>query len=41
VSIDSTLIFSVTDNSLVSGSIALYSWGNQGAYFDNVVVEGL
>jgi hypothetical protein len=41
VSIDSTLIFSVTDNSLVSGSIALYSWGNKGAYFDNVVVEGL
>ncbi len=41
VSIDGTQIFSVTDTSFASGTIALYSWGNQGTYFDDVLVEDL
>ncbi|MHC4719828.1 MAG: hypothetical protein ACYSYT_05055, partial [Planctomycetota bacterium] len=39
VSIDGDLVFSVNDNKLSSGTIALYSWGNVGSKFDNVVVE--
>jgi hypothetical protein len=38
VSIDSSEIFSVTDSSFSSGSIALYCWGNVGAYFDDISV---
>ncbi|GAF69792.1 unnamed protein product, partial [marine sediment metagenome] len=41
VYIDGTPIFSVTDNSLSSGTIALYSWGNAGSYFDDILVENL
>ena len=41
VSIDGALIFSVTDTSFTEGVIALYSWGNQGSYFDDVLVEDL
>ena len=41
VSIDGVPVFSVTDAGIGSGSIALYSWGNSGGYFDDVVVEGL
>jgi len=41
VSIDGSPIFSVNDSSLSSGTIALYSWGNTGSYFDDVVVESL
>ncbi len=37
--IDGTLIFSVTDSALISGSIALYSWANQGSCFDDISVE--
>jgi len=39
VFIDGLLIFSVTDNSLTSGSIALYTWGNAGGYFDDITVQ--
>ena len=38
VSIDGSPIFSVNDSSLSSGTIALYSWGNTGSYFDNIRV---
>ncbi|MFC1764543.1 Ig-like domain-containing protein [Planctomycetota bacterium] len=31
-------IFSVNDSSLSSGTIALYSWANQGVHFDNIKV---
>ncbi len=37
--IDGTLVFSVTDDNLSSGSIALYSWDNAGSNFDNIVVD--
>ncbi|MHC4727548.1 MAG: hypothetical protein ACYS17_10005, partial [Planctomycetota bacterium] len=40
VSIDGTLVLSATDNSFISGTIALYSWGNAGSYFDDIVVDG-
>jgi hypothetical protein len=39
VSIDGVPVFSVTDGAVSSGSIALYTWGNVGSYFDDVVVE--
>ncbi len=39
--IDGTLIFSVTDASFDGGTIALYSWYNQGSTFDDVLVEDL
>lgn len=41
--IDGEVIFGgpIADSSLTYGSIALYSWGNAGAYFDNVLVENL
>jgi hypothetical protein len=41
VFIDDALIFHVTDFSLASGTIALYSWGNMGSHFDDIVVKGL
>ncbi len=41
VSIDGTQIFSVTDSSLSSGTISLYSWGNAGSNFDDIVVQNL
>jgi len=41
VSIDGSPVFSVNDSSLSSGTIALYSWGNVGSYFDDIVVESL
>jgi len=40
VSIDGVPVFSVTDAAISSGAIALYSWGNSGSYFDDVVVGG-
>jgi hypothetical protein len=40
VSIDGVPVFSVTDAAISSGGIALYSWGNSGGYFDDVVVGG-
>jgi hypothetical protein len=39
ISIDGAPIFSVTDGPVASGSIALYTWGNAGSYFDDVLVE--
>jgi len=41
VSIDGNPVFSEDDNSLSSGTIALYCWANLGSYFDDIVVEGL
>jgi hypothetical protein len=38
VKIDGATIFSETDSDLSSGTIALYSWGNQNCYFDDVTV---
>jgi len=39
--IDGALIVSVTDSSIPSGSIGLYSSGNEGSQFDDIVVEDL
>jgi hypothetical protein len=39
VSIDGSPVFSATDNSFLTGTIALYSWGNTGSYFDDILVE--
>ncbi len=39
--IDGAQIFAVADASFASGTIALYSWGNMGSHFDDVVVEDL
>jgi hypothetical protein len=41
VRIDGNLIFPVTDSSFDSGTIALYSWYNQGSTFDDILVEDL
>jgi hypothetical protein len=41
VYIDGVQVFSVTDSSLSSGSIGLYSWGNEGACFDDIQVEDM
>ncbi len=38
VSIDGSPVFSVNDSTFSSGTIALYSWGNVGAYFDDIMV---
>jgi hypothetical protein len=37
--LNQTLIFVVVDDSISAGKIALYSWGNQGSHFDDVVVN--
>jgi hypothetical protein len=39
--INDALIFSITDDSLLSGSIALYAAGMGENYFDNILVEDL
>ena len=39
--VDDEVVFSITDYSVHMGTIALYSWGNTGACFDNVEVKGL
>jgi hypothetical protein len=41
VSIDGNPVFTETDSSFSSGTIALYSWGNTGSYFDDILVEGI
>jgi hypothetical protein len=41
VLIDGARVFSVTDSSFDGGSIALYSYYNQGSSFDDVVVQDL
>jgi len=38
VLIDGQTIFSATDSSFQSGSIAMYSWGNRGGSYDNINV---
>jgi lysophospholipase L1-like esterase len=40
VLVDGVEIFHVVDSSLSTGMIALYCWGNVGANFDDIVVEG-
>jgi hypothetical protein len=39
VSIDGSPVFSVNDNTFSSGTIALYSWGNAGSHFDDIIVS--
>lgn len=39
--IDQGLIFSAIDSDIAEGTIAFYSWGNAGSYFDDVQVDGL
>jgi hypothetical protein len=41
VFVDGRLALSAVDQSLASGTIALYCWGNQGTYFDELIVEDL
>ncbi|MDY6838817.1 MAG: fibronectin type III domain-containing protein [Thermodesulfobacteriota bacterium] len=41
VFVDDELVFSVTDQTFTGGTIGLYSWGNRGSLFDNVLVEDL
>ena len=41
ISIDDNLIFAVTDTTFPRGTIALYCWGNQASYFDDVRVTDL
>ncbi|MHC4727549.1 MAG: leucine-rich repeat domain-containing protein [Planctomycetota bacterium] len=41
VSIDGSPVFSVTDSTFSSGTIALYSWGNSGSHFDDILVESI
>ena len=36
--IDGTTILTATDSSISSGTVALYTWGNQGSFFDDVRV---
>lgn len=36
---DGTLVFSISDNSLLRGTIGLYCWGNAGAQFHDVRVD--
>ncbi len=38
VSIDGSPVFSANDSTFLSGTIALYSWGNTGSYFDDIMV---
>jgi hypothetical protein len=40
VSIDGSPVFSVSDSTFSSGTIALYCWANEGTYFDDILVEG-
>jgi hypothetical protein len=39
VSIDGSPVFSVNDSTFSYGTIALYSWGNSGSYFDDIMVS--
>jgi hypothetical protein len=39
--VDGARIFQVTDASLPRGSVAFYTWQNNGAFFDNLVIEDL
>lgn len=39
VLVDGEMVFSVDDNSVDSGSVAMYSWGNAGVYYDNIAIS--
>jgi len=39
ISVDGALVFSVTDGSITGGTVGLYSYGNVGSVFDNVLVR--
>jgi len=39
--VDDIQIFSLSDTAFTEGTIGLYSWGNTGSYFDNIIVEDL
>lgn len=39
VFLDGEKIFEENDPGIATGAIALYSWGNSGSYFDNILVE--
>ena len=39
VFVDNNLVFNVTDSQIPSGKIALYNWGQQSAYYDDVKVS--
>jgi hypothetical protein len=41
VSIDGSPVFSVNDSTFSSGTIALYSWGNSGGHFDDILIESM
>jgi len=41
VSVDGVRVFAVLDTSVDNGAVALYSWGNQDSYFDNVWVHNM
>jgi hypothetical protein len=41
VSIDGSTVFTVVDSTFSYGTIALYSWGNAGSYFDDILVESM
>jgi len=41
VSLDGSTILSATDNALSSGTVAMYCWANNGAFFDNVAVNSV
>jgi len=41
VKLDGNTILSATDNDLTSGTVAMYCWANNGAFFDNVEVNGI
>lgn len=41
VSIDGRPVFSVVDSSIPEGTVALYSYANQGSAFDDIVVDDL
>ena len=39
VYIDGKLVFNVNDDSISSGTVALYCWRNRGAWFDDILVK--
>lgn len=41
VVIDGETLFSVTDNDLLTGSVAFYCWGNVNSVFDDLIVEDI
>jgi hypothetical protein len=39
--IDTTLVFDITNDSLVQGNVGLYSYGSKGLAFDDLLIESL